>query len=308
MPLMRDPAEIDKLNERFAINGAARFEEGNGGFTKLVLTAPAGEAHVYLYGAHVTHYQPRGQAPVLFLSERAYFTHGRPIRGGVPLIFPWFGMRASDPQSPMHGLARLTEWDVDSVIHRGETVTAILSLKSTDEMVATWPHEFRLRHIVTVGPELDLTLEVTNESGEPCTFEQAMHTYFAVEDVRRAGVSGLTGAAYLDKNRNTEKFVDSDDPLVLTEPSDRVYLGTRNKCVINDPVGGRRIVVDKEGSDTTVVWNPWESPERPIADLGPDEWLKFICVETCNVKDYAVTLAGSATHTMRSIIRAESTT
>jgi len=303
--MLDDATEIEKLNERLAIDGAARFEQGEGKLTKLVLTAPAGEAHVYRYGAHVTHYQPRGQRPVLFVSERASFTRGRPIRGGVPIIFPWFGMRASDPQSPLHGLARLAEWDVDSVTSRGETVTAVLSLKSTDEMTATWPHEFRLQHIVTIGPELDLTLNVTNETGEPCTFEQAMHTYFAVADVRRISVSGLSGTAYLDKNRNMEKFLDSDDPLVLTEPADRVYLGTRGKCIINDPAGGRRIIVDKEGSDATVVWNPWENPAKPIADLAADEWLKFICVETCNVKDYAVTLVGEATHTMRTIIRSE---
>src|SRR3954468_4548199 len=107
MPAMRDSAEIDKLNARFAAatNGAARFERGSGGFTRLVLSVPAGEAHAYLYGAHVTHFQPRGQAPVLFLSEESFFTHGRPIRGGVPLIFPWFGPRASDPQAPLHGFA-----------------------------------------------------------------------------------------------------------------------------------------------------------------------------------------------------------
>jgi len=162
-----------------------------------------------------------------------------------------------------------------------------------------------LRYIVTVGPELDLTLEVTNPLADPVMFEQALHTYFAVGDVRQTRVSGLTTAAYLDKNRDMQKLVDSEDPLVLTGPSDRVYLGTRAKCVIDDPVGARRIGVDKEGSDTTVVWNPWSSPAKPFPDLGEDEWERFICVETCNVKDYAVTLAGEATHTMRSIIRAE---
>jgi D-hexose-6-phosphate mutarotase len=307
MAAMRDPAEIDKLNRRFTADtgGAARFEPGNGGFAKLILTAPAAEAHVYLYGAHVTHYQPRGQQPVLFLSEKSFFTHGRPIRGGVPIVFPWFGPRASDPQAPMHGFARIRDWDVDSIAARGDTVTATLSLRSSDETHALWPHDFRLRYIVTVGPELDLTFEVTNPLADPIMFEQALHTYFSVADVRQTRVSGLSGTAYLDKNRDMQKLVDSDDPLALAGPSDRVYLGTRARCVIHDPAGGRRISVDKEGSDTTVVWNPWSNPAKPFPDLGDDEWERFICVETCNVKDYAVTLAGEATHTMRSIIRAE---
>jgi len=99
--------------------------------------------------------------------------------------------------------------------------------------------------------------------------------------------------------------VDSDDPLVLTEASDRVYLGTKAACVIDDPAGKRRITADKEGSETTIVWNPWSNPPKPMADLGEDEWPKFMCVETANAKDYAVTLGAEATHTMRSIIKAE---
>jgi glucose-6-phosphate 1-epimerase len=308
MPAMRDDqAEIDKLNARFAASaGAARFEAGAGGFTRLVLTTPAAKGHVYLYGAHVTHYQPRDQQPVLFLSEKSFFRHGRPIRGGVPIVFPWFGPRASDPQAPLHGFARIRDWDVASIAARDDAVTATLVLRSSDETHALWPHDFVLRYVITVGPELDLTLDVTNSGGgEPITFEQALHTYFAVGDVRQTRIAGLTGTSYLDKNRDMAKLIDTADPLTLTEASDRVYLGTRAKCVIEDPAGGRRITVDKEGSDATVVWNPWSNPPKPFPDLSPQEWPKFICVETCNVKDYAVTLAPGATHTMRAVIRAE---
>lgn len=309
---MRDPAQIDKLNARFAAEskGAARFEHGGGEFTRLVLTTPAGEAHVYPYGAHVTHYQPRGgasggKAPVLFLSEKSFFTHGRPIRGGVPIIFPWFGPRASDPQAPLHGFARIRDWDVESITARGDRATAVFTLNSSDETHSIWPHDFQLRYTVTVGAELDLTLDVTNTSGEAIMFEQALHTYFAVGDVTQVRLSGLTGTAYLDKNRDNVKLIDSDDPLVLTEASDRVYLGTKAACIIDDPAGGRRVTVDKEGSEATVVWNPWSNPAKPMVDMRDDEWRTFVCVETANVKDYAVTLAPEATHTMRAIIRAE---
>jgi glucose-6-phosphate 1-epimerase len=308
MPAMRQPAELDKLNARFAANtdGAARFDTGAGGFARLVLAVPAGVAHVYLYGAHVTHYQPAGQPPVLFLSEKSFFTHGRPIRGGVPIIFPWFGPRSSDPQAPLHGFARIRDWDIHSIHAEGDTVTAVLSLHSSDETHALWPHDFHLHYVVTLGPGgLDLTLEVVNTSGDVIMFEEALHTYFAVADVRQVRVSGLAGTSYLDKNRDMACIVDEADPLVLNEPSDRVYLGTKAASVIEDPAGARRITVDKKGSDTTVVWNPWSNPAKPMADLGEQEWPKFICVETCNVKDYAVTLAAGEKHAMGAIIRAE---
>src|SRR5690606_20141531 len=74
-----------------------RFDQGNGGLTRIVVDTDEAEAHVYLHGAHVTHYQPRGgrqqQSPVLMLSNRSHFQTGKPIRGGVPVIFPWFGPR-----------------------------------------------------------------------------------------------------------------------------------------------------------------------------------------------------------------------
>ncbi len=302
---MRDPAEIDKLNARLAIPDVARFEQGGGGFTRLILNAPAAEAQLYLYGAHVTHYQPRDQQPVLFLSEKSFYTHGRPIRGGVPIVFPWFGPRASDAQSPMHGFARLSEWEVESITSSGETVTAILTLQSSDETFAMWPHDFQMRYIVTVGPDLDLTLEVKNAAGDPFTFEQALHTYLAVEDIRQVRIAGLSGASYLDKTRDMQKLVDGDETRSFSETIDRVYLATRSKCDVDDPASRRRIEVDKEGSETTVIWNPWEPGDKPVPDLGQGDWQRFVCVETSNVKDHAVTLSARATHVMRSIIRAK---
>src|SRR5687767_427298 len=213
MAAMRDPAEIDKLNRRFTADtgGAARFEPGDGGFAKLILTAPAAEAHVYLYGAHVTHYQPRGQQPVLFLSEKSFFTHGRPIRGGVPIVFPWFGPRASDPQAPLHGLVRVRDWDVESAQRSpdGAGASVTFMLRSSDETFAIWPHDFVLRYTVTVGPQLELALEVTNEGGDEMTFEEGLHTYFAVADVTKAAVHGLQNRTYLDKTRKMEQLCDS---------------------------------------------------------------------------------------------------
>src|SRR5439155_4527133 len=81
----------DQLNSQFALSGVARFDEGKRDMPRLLITTPAAEAHIYLHGAHVTHFQPRGSRPVLFLSTRSNFDAGKPIRGGVPLIFPWFG-------------------------------------------------------------------------------------------------------------------------------------------------------------------------------------------------------------------------
>ena len=65
---------IDELNQRLAIADTARFATGNGKLTRLVISAPAAEGEIYLHGAHVTHFQPRGHKPVLFLSSRSNYS------------------------------------------------------------------------------------------------------------------------------------------------------------------------------------------------------------------------------------------
>jgi len=93
------------------------------------------------------------------------------------------------------------------------------------------------------------------------------------------------------------------EPLRLTGETDRVYPATRAACVVDDTAGGRRLVVDKAGSGTTVVWNPWAAKARAMADLGDEEWLRMLCIETANAADDRVRLAPGARHEMRATIR-----
>src|SRR5450432_3825163 len=118
--------------KQFEIPGIVRIEPGNGGLTKLVVTSPKASAEIYLHGAHVTHFQPAGQKPVLWMSESSLFDASKPIRGGVPICFPWFGPRKDDPKSPAHGFARLREWKIESISHIGDEVVVTLILKSDD--------------------------------------------------------------------------------------------------------------------------------------------------------------------------------
>jgi glucose-6-phosphate 1-epimerase len=304
---VRDEPAVESLNARFGIAGKVAFDIGGGGMARIVITTAQAEAHIYRYGAHLTHYKPAGQPPLLFLSEKSHYTHGRPIRGGVPVVFPWFGPRAGDSQAPAHGLARIRDWDVESVTPSadGQSIAVTLTLASSDETFAIWPHDFAMRYTVTVGSRLELTLEVSNAGGEETTFEEALHTYFAVADVTQVSVHGLSNKTYLDKNRGMEQLCDMGPSVEITEPTDRVYLATPGQCTIDDPAGNRRIVIERTGSEATIVWNPTGNPPAQMADLGGDEWRRFICVETANVKEHAVTLLPGKSHVMRAAIRSE---
>src|SRR5438045_6476646 len=103
-----------ELSERFKGTGVS-FDQGEGGLNRIIVNNKLAEAEIYLHGAHVTHFQPRGAEPVLFMSSKSNFENGKPIRGGVPICFPWFGANKSDASKPMHGFVRLAEWEVDWV-------------------------------------------------------------------------------------------------------------------------------------------------------------------------------------------------
>ena len=83
-----------ELATQFGIPPALTFEDTPGGLVRAVVSTPLTEAEVYLQGAHVARWSPRGQQPVLFMSSTSLFAPGKAIRGGVPVIFPWFGGRS----------------------------------------------------------------------------------------------------------------------------------------------------------------------------------------------------------------------
>jgi glucose-6-phosphate 1-epimerase len=303
---MSDPTLLDSLNERFAIAGVLKFEAGSGGLVRVAVGGRSAEGHVYLHGAHVTHYRPAAQRPLLFLSERSRFAAGKAIRGGVPVIFPWFGARAGHPEAPDHGFARTREWAVESVDPRSDgSVAVTLALGADDATRPTWPHEFRVRHRVVFGERLEMTLEVENRSGHPFDFEEALHTYHLVGDVRQVSIDGLGGGVYIDKTDDMRRKTLAAGPLRLNGTTDRVFLDTCGTCTLTDPVLARRIVVEKTGSATTVVWNPWHEKASTMGDLGDEQWRSMLCVEAANAADNAVHLAGGKRHTMRVVIGAE---
>jgi len=275
----------------------ARLAEGRGGLERLTLATPEAEAHVYLHGAHLTHFQPRGEEPVLWLSEHSAFVPGKPIRGGVPICFPWFGPKADDGSAPIHGFARLAPWSLAAVEKgaSGELVAA-LELRSDADSRRSLAGAFLLRMTVAVGRALRMGLRVTNTGEQPFRFEQALHSYFAVGDVRRVAIGGLEGAAYVDKADGWARRTQGSAALRITGETDRVFCGRRGPITIEDPVWRRRLVVGRAGSATAVVWNPWQAKAKAMADFGDEEWTGMVCVESANAMDDALTLEPGSSH------------
>lgn len=294
------------MANQFDIPDALRFEDTPGGLVRAVISTPAAEAEVYLQGAHVTHWTPRGRRPVLFVSPKSLFQPSKAIRGGVPIIFPWFGPRGDGKSGPAHGFARTMEWAIEGTqLHHDGRVEITLSLAPNDVTRGLGYGAFRLRFRVTAGAMLEMELETRNDATEPFTYEEALHTYFAIADIHRVSVTGLEGTTYIDKTDGFKRKQLSSEPLRIAKETDQVHLSTQAACVIDDPVWNRRIIIEKGGSESTVVWNPWIDKTKGMSDMAPDDWRGMICVETANAADNAVHLPPGATHKLTASIRVE---
>jgi len=297
---------MDDLKRRFDIPGVVTIEAGQGSLPRLLVLSDLSQAEIYLHGAHITQFQPRGARPVLFMSQESQFLAAKPIRGGVPLVFPWFGPRAQSPESPAHGFARIREWSLESCERRADgSVRIVFALASDDSTLRLWPHPFSLRMTFLIGTSLELLLEARGLGrGAPSfSFEEAFHTYLRVGDVRQVSVEGLENTGYIDKVDAQKRKIEASGSLRISGETDRVYLDTKSTCIVRDPVFERSIRIEKEGSGSTVVWNPWTAKARAMSDFGDEEWPEMICIETANVGERAVRLEGDQTHSMRARIK-----
>lgn len=300
------PATGHTMNpSTMAMPAGVVLHPGRGNLDRLTIDTPACTGEVYLHGAHVTAWAPRGSTPVIWMSAASAFETGRPIRGGVPLCFPWFGPHPASPGRAPHGFARLLPWTLDRVARDGDAVTVTLSLRNGADNDDLWPHRCALTYTASFGRELALELAVRNVGATACPVQEALHTYIAVGDIRQVAIEGLAGVTYVDKMRGGERCIQDSAPLRFTGETDRPYLDTDAAVTVVDAARARRVVVEKGGSRTTVVWNPWLAKARAMPDFGDDEWPAMVCVEAANALDNAYVLAPGEEHRLRTRIRVE---
>jgi glucose-6-phosphate 1-epimerase len=299
---------VTELAEYFAMPGVLAFHETPSGLGYIEVTTPHAKATVYLQGAHLTHWQPSGEGaaaqPIIFLSRKSDLTPGKAIRGGVPIIFPWFGPRHDGKPGPSHGFARIQDWDLAFAALAGDDLHLTLTLSPTELSRTLGYDHFKLVYQLTIGCSLTMQLTVANHSNAPLLFEEALHTYYSVADIDEVTLTGLEGTTYLDKTDNMQAKV-QHGAVTITGPTDRVYLDTASACLLHDTAGKRSITIVKTNSNTTVVWNPWESGAQKLPDMDPTEWHEFIAVETVNADVNSITLASGETHSMKAHITIE---
>jgi D-hexose-6-phosphate mutarotase len=262
------------------LHGRVTFLDGRGDLPMIEITTPKSTAEIYFHGAHVTHFQKQGEPPLLFLSQCSNFADGQPIRGGIPIIFPWFGRPADKPGQ--HGFARIKDWELREFTSPADgSVTVRFRLRDCSDAAGCVPCS--VDYAVTVSDVLSAELIVTNKSAQEFAFENCLHTYFSVADINAVKVVGLKGVDYLDQPGGFTRHTEVEDAIRIASEVDRVYLDTPHTVEIRDESLRRVIRVEKEGSASTVVWNPWVAKAKAIQDFGDEEYTGMICVESGNV-------------------------
>ena len=276
--------------------GRVTFIDGQGELPMIEVTTPWSRAEIYMHGAHVAQFKKNDEPPLLFLSQCSRFADGQPIRGGIPVIFPWFGSREGLGQ---HGFARIKDWELKEFTPAADgSVSVRFRLPASPEAKGFPP--FTADYLVKVSQSLTLQLIVTNNSTDAdFSFENCLHTYFQVADITQVSVVGLKGAGYLDKADNYTPKTEQADAITFAGEVDRTYMDTAGPVEILDRSLRRKILVAKTGSHSTVVWNPWIAKAAQMPDFGNDEYKQMVCVESGNVGRNKITLAPGQSCAMR---------
>jgi glucose-6-phosphate 1-epimerase len=304
---MPSQQKLATLNEQFAIEGQLQFNA-----TDDLIVADITNQHamvsIALQGAQVLSWvvkreDKRGaerganeQQPLIWLSDEATFIAGKTIRGGIPVCWPWFGAHPDREDYPAHGFVRAAVWDVveTSTTAAGQT-NVVFRLPQTQVPLALWSHNTELELHVSVGATLELNLITRNHGSETVTISQALHSYFAVSDIKDVTVKGLEGCQFIDALDDWQRKVEIT-PICIDAEIDRIYQNTKPVCSLEDKGWQRRINIETNNSRSTVVWNPWIDKSARLGDMGEGGYSNMLCIETGNIGDYCVSIAAGAEH------------
>ena len=297
--------DIDELEDKFSIEGEVGFAELEENMAFITVSNKFADADICLYGAHITNFKPHKTMGILWMSQDSNFEEGKPIRGGIPVCFPWFGPHKTDSAKPQHGFARLMNWNVQetATLASGETLIR-LQLCSSAETKTYWDHDFCAEMTFIIGKTLVVTLKVTNTSEIPFEYTCALHSYYSVSSIEEITIEGLENTRYYNQ-LDTGDYIQESPELQIQKAETRHYYDTEVPCIINDPFFRRRIRVAKSGSKVTTVWNPGEETCAKIDDMPDDAFHAFVCIEAVNAFNDIIKPAPGETHETSAIIGLE---
>ncbi|MBS99119.1 MAG: D-hexose-6-phosphate mutarotase [Oceanospirillaceae bacterium] len=281
--------------EPFTLADRVQFFSGPGQLPQCALRSPKGRATISLQGAQVLSFCPAGGEDLLWLSPDARFRSGAPIRGGIPICWPWFGPHPEQADFPAHGFARTTLWEVRSSFADDDASSLTLGLTDSPSSRSYWPANFDLELRVTLTDRLQLQLTTRNSGSQAFQYTEALHSYLAIADVAQVSIEGLHPCRYFDKLEHYA-LKSSTELLTPHPPLDRVYDHRDSAIALVDRVMERTLALIKSGSESTIVWNP--GTQLLPSDIPLEQSSRFICIEAGNALERSVRLMPDEQHTL----------
>lgn len=282
-----------KDSRRFAIPGMVELDRDIHGLPEIRLRHASGALlRILEHGAHAVSWINGAGQERLFMSRASWFESGKPVRGGIPIVFPQF--RDNGPL-PKHGFARIMNW---TLVDAGKTdaghVFAALELRDSAATRAIWPHAFTttLKFVLDAG--LAIEWSVVNTGANAFHFNNGFHTYFLIQDIRKSCVSGLKGVAMVDSTQANARHTESADAIRIDRETDSVYVNAPDALTLHDESAKSEVRIYKQGMADVVVWNPWIEKAMCMEDYGAEEFERMICIETGNIETTVELLAGQA--------------
>lgn len=278
----------------------------------VTATLPSGDSvQVYLYGATVTSWKTSDGTERLFLSKAAVLNGSKPIRGGIPLVFPVFGpppQGHATGQLPQHGFARNNHWEFlgkstseSMSTNADDNVKLDFGLSDTmlsEDTKKKWPYAFGLVYSVTLSKgKLEVQLHVQNKGNKPFDFQCLFHSYFTVKDISKTTVSGLAGASYVDKVKGAQTFTEQSSDIPIASETDRVYTtpSTPLPPIIIREDGKDSLITTRDSLPDCTVWNGWVDKLAAMGDFEPkDGWKRYLCIEPGTVSGWTKLEGGDA--------------
>lgn len=245
------------------------------GLKVLRIRHPSAKAAISLYGGQLLSFQPNGESDLLWLSGQAILDGRAPIRGGIPICFPWFGRISS----PAHGFARTEVWDLANIQEDEAKLIIQLTLTATESTLSYWPHHFEAKLTFEIKQDIKVRLFVKNIDCKPFRFSAALHSYLNVGDIQNCKVHGL-GPTYLDSLDCRKERV-GKEILSVNQAVDRVYLKPAPTITVEDFNLERVLAVTNGNNNSAIVWNPWQEGAKSTPDINFSQFTQFLCIESC---------------------------
>lgn len=249
------------------------------------------QAELSLFGAHLLSYVPRSDSRErLWLSPNALFDKSKPIRGGIPICWPWFAdiypeHHVSDNTSfPAHGFVRTQDWQVESITEDRDA--SRITLKPTQLSLYGFSEHLSVLVEFTFAEQCTVKLMTQNGGQESYKVTSALHTYFKVDDIRQTEISGISGE-YVDKTETnaSQALKTQDSPYLIERETDRIHRHDQTKPLqsinIINRISQNHETTNTQlaGHDSIVVWNPWKEKTTSMPDMDNQGFLSMLCIE-----------------------------